>query len=87
MFQIDLIEFDMISPLIEIVIIIFLIILMIYCYRHFDGFWIMTIILVFSVIFGIISLANFQLPFTPFIQTFFIVIQLLMVLFKIINLQ
>lgn len=85
--QTSLIEFTILTPLIEVFFIIFLIILMIYLYSKMEGYWLMMITLMFSIIIGSISIYNFILPFTPYIQLFFMVFQLLIVVFKLYNLE
>jgi len=86
-YQTDLIQFTIITPLIEFLFILFLLILMIYLYGKMEGYWLMIITLMFSVIIGVISITNFDLPFTPYIQLFFILFQLIIVIFKLFNLK
>ena len=85
--QTSLIEFNILTPLVEIIFFIFLMVLMLYCNNKMDGFWLMSIILMFSVIIGLISITNMLLPFTPYIQSFFIIFQSIILLFKILNLS
>lgn len=75
------------TPFIEFLFIIFLIVLMVYLYSKMEGYWLMIFTLVFSSIIATISINNYILPFTPYIQTFFILFQLIIVIFKLFNLD
>ena len=75
------------TPFIEFLFIIFLIVLMVYLYTKMEGYWLMIITLIFSSIIATISITNYILPFTPYIQTFFIIFQLIIVIFKLFNLE
>lgn len=63
------------TPLISVFILIFLMMLMVYCYRNQRYFLVILTIWSFSLIFGMISIQNWSLPFTPYFQIFFMVIQ------------
>lgn len=76
------------NPLIEILIMLALLVLMIYCFQKFTkavSFATTTLIMLSSVIFGLVSISLWDLPFTPYIQTFFIVFQSILYLLKINN--
>lgn len=75
------------EPFIEFLFIIFIIVLMVYLYNKTEGYWLMIFTLVFSSIITTISISNNVLPFTPYIQTFFIIFQLIIVIFKLFNLK
>lgn len=75
------------TPFIEFLFLIFILILMVYLYNKTEGYWLMLFTLVFSSIITTISITNNVLPFTPYIQTFFIVFQLIIVIFKLFNLE
>lgn len=86
--QIDLIQFTIITPLIEIIIIAILLVAMIYSYQKFHkitSFLIMMVNFLISIIIGVQSILNNLLPFTPYIQLFFILTQLSLFILKINN--
>lgn len=63
------------SPLVSVLIIFFCVGLMLYLYRYADYWLAILCVWLFSVIFGLASIQNFWLPFSPYIQIFFILIQ------------
>ena len=65
----------MLTPVLTIIIMIFLLILMIYFYSKTRVFPIILTIFSFSLIFGMYSLEVDNIPFTPYFQIFFLSIQ------------
>jgi hypothetical protein len=59
----------------SIVFMVFLMVLMIYLYVKIDRFLPLLVIFLFSIIIGMVSFSGSYLPFTPFIQLFFILFQ------------
>lgn len=64
-----------INPFIEFFFLMGLIITMIYMYRKMRIWVLILFIFLFSIIFGMISIMNFSVPFSPYIQIFFILFQ------------
>lgn len=62
-------------PFLSIFIIIVLLLLMLYLYLKARNFLIILVVYLFSLIIGISSLTTLYIPFTPFIQIFFILFQ------------
>lgn len=79
MFQIELIEFSILTPLVSLGIMVLLIYMMVYFKRRKIK-TIQLLIFLFSMIIGSISIYNGVLPFTPFIQIFFILFQTIFLL-------
>jgi hypothetical protein len=67
-----------IIPFLEFGFIIFLMLTMIYCYKKMRIWVIMVLIYGFSLIFGMMSIMSFSVPFSPYIQMFFILFQTLL---------
>ena len=65
----------MLTPVLTIIIMIFLLVLMIYFYSKTRVFPIILTIFSFSLIFGMYSLEVDNIPFTPYFQIFFLTIQ------------
>lgn len=63
------------SPIVSAFILVFLMVSMVYLYRYQRFFLLVFIVWLFSVVFGLISISNFWLPFTPYFQIFFMLIQ------------
>jgi hypothetical protein len=59
----------------SIVFMVFLMVLMIYLYVKIDRFLPLLVVFLFSIIIGMVSFSGSYLPFTPFIQLFFILFQ------------
>ncbi|MGM0496044.1 MAG: hypothetical protein ACQERX_05230 [Bacillota bacterium] len=79
----DLLNYSSIlTPLIEVFILIFLMLIMVYLYKNMRVVALMMICLMFSVIIGVISITNWSLPFTPYLQVFFILFQLILVIVR-----
>lgn len=73
---------SILTPLIEVFILIFLMLIMVYLYKNMRVVALMMICLMFSVIIGVISITNWSLPFTPYLQVFFILFQLILVIVR-----
>lgn len=65
----------MLTPVLNIIVMMFLLILMIYFYGRNRVFPIMLIIFLFSLIIGVNSFSVHNIPFTPYFQLFFLLIQ------------
>ena len=76
---------SILTPLIELVIIALLLYLQFYLIKRKDTQVLMVIIVVFSLIIGASSIIHFNVPFTPWIQLFFIVVQIWLLIKKIIK--
>ena len=70
------------SPVIEVFLLIFLLCLQVYFLKKKHVIVLVIIVLLFSLIIGVVSIANYSLPFTPWIQLFFILFQVAIVLNK-----
>jgi hypothetical protein len=66
---------EWIFPFIEFFFIIFLLCLMGYLYKKMRIWVMILLVFTFSLIFGIISIMRFDIPFSPYIQIFFILFQ------------
>lgn len=73
------------TPVLSIVILIFLLVLMIYFYGKKKIFLPILTIYLFSMIMGLMALRIDNFPFTPYLQTFFIVIQTVFLLLTAIE--
>lgn len=63
------------TPMLEFVAIIVMIFLMIYLYQNHRYFLAILCVWLFSLIFGLMSIQRYSIPFSPYIQIFFILIQ------------
>lgn len=63
------------TPIIEIIMFIFIIVLTIYCYGKFKYFELMLLIYAISLIISLISIGQNVLIFTPWFQIFFMFFQ------------
>lgn len=66
---------SMITPVLSLFFIIFLIGLMIFCYLKVRVFLVILVIYLFSLLIGVMFLEIDNIPFTPYLQIFFILIQ------------
>jgi hypothetical protein len=67
----------------SIVFMLFLMILMIYFYVKIERFLPVLLIFLFSIVIGMVSFSGSYLPFTPFIQIFFMLFQTIIFYLKI----
>lgn len=67
------------EPTLIVIWFIILIGLNVYCYQKFNKFWIMFFIGIMSIFFGINAL-SYNIPLAPYIQYFFIVFQILILI-------
>ena len=74
-------------PLINFFMLIFLIILSLYCYTKVRRYLISLVVFLFSLIIGIRSMSETEMPFTPYIQVFFIVFQVIIILLMSLELR
>lgn len=74
-----------ITPILSLFFIIFLIGIMIFCYLKMRVFLVILTIYLFSLIIGIMFLSLENIPFTPYLQIFFILIQ--SVIFIVVSLE
>lgn len=70
--QYDLLGF---FPIMSLFAIIFLFMLMIYCYMKIRVFLVILVVYIFSLVIGVVSFNESVIPFTPFLQIFFLVFQ------------
>lgn len=70
--QYDLLGF---YPLMSFFAIIFLFMLMTFCYLKVRVFLVIIIIYLFSLVIGVMALSESVIPFTPFLQLFFLIFQ------------
>jgi len=78
MLQFNAFDFDMdtfITPLISLLILFLLMIFMLALYLKVRIFLIILIVFLFSLVMGVSALENGNLPFTPYIQNFFLLFQ------------
>ena len=68
---------------ISIAFLLFLMILMIYFYVKIEKFLPVLLIFLFSIVIGMVSFNGSYLPFTPFIQLFFMLFQTIIFYLKI----
>jgi len=74
------------SPIVSTFLIIFLMVAMVYLYRYQRFFLLIFIVWIFSIVIGLISIKNFWLPFSPYFQIFFMLIQSVYLFLTSINL-
>ncbi|MBA7494961.1 hypothetical protein ES702_05539 [subsurface metagenome] len=75
----------MLTPVLTILVMVFLLILMIYFYSKTRVFPIILTIFSFSLIFGVYSLEIENIPFTPYFQIFFLTIQGMLFILTALN--
>ena len=75
----------MLTPVLTIILMIFLLILMIYFYSKTRVFPIILTIFLFSLIFGVYSLEIENIPFTPYFQIFFLTVQGILFMLTALN--
>ena len=66
---------SMITPFLSLFFILFLIGMMLLCYAKFRVFLLILVIYLFSLIIGVMFLEIENIPFTPYVQIFFILFQ------------
>jgi len=66
---------DIVMNVMGFVILFILLIAMLLCYYKFRIFIIVVIIEIFSIVFGILALSYYQIPFQPYLTIFFLVFQ------------
>lgn len=75
--QLDTIDmFEIIEPILAFFIIAILMLIMVVIYIKIRNFLVITVIFLFSLIIGAISISIGNITFTPYIQIFFIMFQL-----------
>jgi len=80
--QYDLLGF---YPIMVLFVIIFLFGLMIFCYLKIRVFVVILGIYLFSLIIGILALSESIIPFTPYLQIFFLIFQT--IIFIIVSIE
>ena len=83
LYQLDVIEsLDVLSPVMSVFLLIFFIALMIFFYnRHtYNVFLPILLIFLISIVIGVYSMIESNIPFSPFFQLFFILFQFIMFL-------
>lgn len=73
----QIVEYSLLTPLLSGLFLLFLFIIMIYCYKKLRIFYIILIIWLFSLVIGMESIVNNDLPFSPYFQIFFMLFQTL----------
>lgn len=70
-------QYDLLGyyPVMSLLFIVFLTMLMVFCYLRMRVFVLMLIIFVFSLIIGVNSMSETIIPFTPYLQLFFLLFQ------------
>jgi len=71
----NIIQINILTPLISFFIFVFLIALMIYSYKKTNIYELILLIFLTSIIIGVISITMNILPFSPYIQAFFMLFQ------------
>ena len=66
-----------------IILMLFLIVLMLYFYKSISNLLPTLVLFLFSIVFGMLSFSGSFLPFTPYIQLLFILIQTVFFYMKI----
>lgn len=77
-YQDTLDSFDWITiftPALSVFILFFLLVLMLIIHWKIRNWLFELIIFLFSIIIGLISMSNGNIPFTPYLQLFFIILQ------------
>jgi len=65
----------MLTPILSILVILILLIFMIYLYMKMRVWPVMLIVYLFSLVIGMNSIATEHIPYTPYFQIFFLLIQ------------
>lgn len=63
------------TPIFTLFLLVFLLVLMLICYRYFPKMIIILIVFAFSLVIGALSTQIGDIPFTPYFQIFFILFQ------------
>lgn len=72
----NIIDFsDMLTPFLALFFILFLIGIMTFCYLKMRVFLVILVIFLFSLIIGVMFMSYEFIPFTPYLQIFFIMYQ------------
>ena len=71
----------------SILMMMIMMILMIYAYKKIRKFLPVLIIFLFSLVFGMSAMSVLGIPFTPWVQLFFILFQLIIFYYSVIELQ
>lgn len=74
-FDIDFNLEIMLGPLFMIITLLFLMLIMVSLYMKVRIFLVILVVFVFSLVMGNISLSNGDIPFSPYLQIFFMVFQ------------
>jgi hypothetical protein len=86
MFQMDIFDMQyLIAPVFSVLMLAILLILMVFFYTKKRVFVIILAIFLFSIILGVDSLNVDGIPFTPWFQVFFIVIQTVFFIMTAVN--
>lgn len=72
---IDVYEMFDLLPVLDFFVMLFLVMLMIFCYMKLRVFYIILLIYLFSIIIGVMALSDPYVPFTPYFQVLFILFQ------------
>ena len=80
-------QFDLLGfyPLMSFFAILFLFALMLFCYIKIRVFLVILVIYLFSLVIGITAFNESVIPFTPFLQIFFLVFQ--SIIFIIVSIE
>ncbi len=72
----QLVDFTDFQPILSFIILLILMILMLVVYLKVRIFLVVLVIFLFSLVIGIGALVESNIPFTPYIQIFFLMFQL-----------
>ena len=76
MYQMDVIDWTVVfAPFLSVAVMLFLMMLTIACYMKWRYFLVMITLFLFSIVIGMISIAEASIPFTPWFQIFFMVFE------------
>jgi hypothetical protein len=64
-----------IIPFLEFFFLMILLLIMVYLYRKMRVWLLILTVFLFSLVFGMISIMSFAIPFSPYIQIFFMLFQ------------
>lgn len=80
-------QFDLLGffPIMTLLVIMFLFMLMVFCYLKIRVFIVILVIYLFSLVIGLSSMSESIIPFTPYLQIFFLLFQT--VIFTITSLE
>jgi hypothetical protein len=79
------ISYDFGLPLLSLMILLFMLLLMVYFFYKVKKFLPCLLVYMFSLIFGLISIGEYNIPFTPWLQIFFLCFQSMFILFATIK--